>query len=160
MKDTKVISITTEYSSTALKSGEIVEIRPGTDPTRALGVAGEIIEEKRYDEIGDDEIRRRSSHSRRTLPTRCSQVASCSTLSLGHPRPRLGGCLLPPYDVGKRRSAQLPRHCVLCGGPGVMHGTGAAISAGDPSQHAFLQLDCAFRRVDHVQQADLRGRPP
>ena len=36
-KGTKVISITTEYSSTASKSDEIVVIRPGTDPALALG---------------------------------------------------------------------------------------------------------------------------
>jgi nitrate reductase alpha subunit len=49
MKGTRVISITTEYSSTASKSDEIVVIRPGTDPALALGVAREIIEEGLYD---------------------------------------------------------------------------------------------------------------
>jgi nitrate reductase alpha subunit len=50
MKGTKVISITTEYSSTASKSDEIIVIRPGTDPAFALGVAREIIDEGLYDE--------------------------------------------------------------------------------------------------------------
>jgi nitrate reductase alpha subunit len=50
MKGTKVISITTEYSSTCCKSDEIVVIRPGTDPALALGVAREIIDEGLYDE--------------------------------------------------------------------------------------------------------------
>ncbi|MBW2395159.1 MAG: molybdopterin-dependent oxidoreductase, partial [Deltaproteobacteria bacterium] len=49
-KGTKVISITTEYSSTASKSDEIIVIRPGTDPALALGVAREIIDEGLYDE--------------------------------------------------------------------------------------------------------------
>ena len=50
MKGTRVISITTEYSSTASKSDEIIVIRPGTDPALALGVAREIIDKKLYDE--------------------------------------------------------------------------------------------------------------
>ncbi|MCP5065349.1 MAG: molybdopterin-dependent oxidoreductase [bacterium] len=50
LKGTKVISVTTEYSSTASKSDEIIVIRPGTDPALALGVAREIIDEGLYDE--------------------------------------------------------------------------------------------------------------
>jgi nitrate reductase alpha subunit len=49
MKGTRVISITTEYSSTASKSDEIIVIRPGTDPALALGVAREIIDQDLYD---------------------------------------------------------------------------------------------------------------
>ena len=49
MKGTRVISITTEYSSTASKSDEIIVLRPGTDPAFALGVAREIIDEGLYD---------------------------------------------------------------------------------------------------------------
>jgi nitrate reductase alpha subunit len=49
LKGTKVVSITTEYSSTCCKSDEIVIIRPGTDPAFALGLAREIIDEELYD---------------------------------------------------------------------------------------------------------------
>jgi nitrate reductase alpha subunit len=49
VKGTRVISITTEYSSTASKSDEIIVLRPGTDPAFALGVAREIIDEGLYD---------------------------------------------------------------------------------------------------------------
>ena len=49
MKGTRVISITTEYSSTASKSDEIIVLRPGTDPAFALGVAREIIDQGLYD---------------------------------------------------------------------------------------------------------------
>jgi nitrate reductase alpha subunit len=49
MKGTRVISITTEYSSTASKSDEIIVLRPGTDPAFALGVARELIDEGLYD---------------------------------------------------------------------------------------------------------------
>lgn len=50
LKGTKVVSITTEYSSTCSKSDEFVVIRPGTDPAFALGVAQVIISRKLYDE--------------------------------------------------------------------------------------------------------------
>lgn len=50
LKGTKVISITTEYSSTASKSDEIVIIRPGTDPALALGIAHVLMKEGLYDE--------------------------------------------------------------------------------------------------------------
>ncbi len=49
LKGTKVVSITTEYSSTCCKSDEIVVIRPGTDPALALGIAREIIDGGLYD---------------------------------------------------------------------------------------------------------------
>jgi len=49
MKGTRVVSITTEYSSTCCKSDEIVVLRPGTDPAFALGLAREIIDEGLYD---------------------------------------------------------------------------------------------------------------
>jgi nitrate reductase alpha subunit len=48
-KGTKVVSITTEYSSTCCRSDEIVIIRPGTDPAFALGIAREIIDNELYD---------------------------------------------------------------------------------------------------------------
>jgi len=50
LKGTKVVSITTEYSSTASKSDEIIVIRPGSDPAFALGLAHVIIKENLYDE--------------------------------------------------------------------------------------------------------------
>ena len=51
MKGTKVVAITTEYSSTCCKADEIVIIRPGTDPALALGIAREIIDQELYDPI-------------------------------------------------------------------------------------------------------------
>lgn len=50
LKGTKVVVISTEYSSTCSKADEYVIIRPGTDPALALGIAREIIEHKLYDE--------------------------------------------------------------------------------------------------------------
>jgi nitrate reductase alpha subunit len=49
-KGTKVVAITTEYSSSCCKADEIVVIRPGTDPALALGIAREIIDQGLYDE--------------------------------------------------------------------------------------------------------------
>ena len=50
LKGTKVVAITTEYSSSCCKADEIVVIRPGTDPALALGIARVLIDEKLYDE--------------------------------------------------------------------------------------------------------------
>lgn len=49
LKGTRVVAITTEYSSTCCKADEIVILRPGTDPAFALGVAREIIDEGLFD---------------------------------------------------------------------------------------------------------------
>jgi nitrate reductase alpha subunit len=49
-RGTKVVVITVEYSATANKGDEVLVIRPGTDPALALGIAGVIMKEKRYDE--------------------------------------------------------------------------------------------------------------
>ncbi len=50
LKGTKVVVIACEYSATASKGDTVLVVRPGTTPALALGLAGVIIREKRYDE--------------------------------------------------------------------------------------------------------------
>lgn len=50
LKGAKTIAVTVEYSATANKCDDVLVIRPGTDPALALGVAGVIMREGRYDE--------------------------------------------------------------------------------------------------------------
>ncbi len=49
LKGTKIVVIACEYSSTASKGDEVIIVRPGTTPALALGLAGVLIREKRYD---------------------------------------------------------------------------------------------------------------
>ncbi len=49
LKGTKIVVIACEYSSTASKADEVIVVRPGTTPALALGLAGVLIKEKRYD---------------------------------------------------------------------------------------------------------------
>ncbi|WP_018861559.1 molybdopterin-dependent oxidoreductase [Thioalkalivibrio sp. ALJ3] len=50
LKGAKTIGVTVEYSATANKCDDVIVIRPGTDPALALGAAGVIMREGRYDE--------------------------------------------------------------------------------------------------------------
>lgn len=49
LKGAKVTAITVEYSATASKADDVIVIRPGTDPAFALGVAQQLIANKKYD---------------------------------------------------------------------------------------------------------------
>ncbi len=55
LKGTKVVVIACEYSATCSKADQAIVVRPGTTSALALGLAGEIMREKLYDE---DYVRR------------------------------------------------------------------------------------------------------